>query len=240
VSAAFVAALAAAAMLGLAGSGHCVAMCGGISGAFGARAKRPAAFAWSHAGRIASYAIAGLACGAAGAGAGWLFESGGFAVVPPILSGLLLVAVGAKLARNGRGIALVDRLGARAWRFVAPLARRHGAGDGAAASFVAGAAWGWLPCGMTYAALVIAAASGGALEGAATMLVFGLGTTPALVAAGALLARVRALQGVRIRRAAGLAVVAIGVAVGASPFLASHGPGAHAHAGHAGHHAAAR
>lgn len=226
MSAAFAAALATAAMLGLAGSGHCVAMCGGISGALGARAKGPAAFAWTHAGRIASYALAGLAFGAAGAGAGRLFDSGGLVAVPPVLSGLLLVAVGAKLARNGRGLALLDRFGARVWRWIAPVARRHGADAGPASAFLAGAAWGWLPCGMTYAALLVAAASADPVAGAATMLAFGLGTTPALVAAGAFAHRLSNLRGARIRIAAGVAIAALGLATLAAPWVA---PSAHDH-----------
>ena len=44
-----------------------------------------------------------------------------------------------------------------------------------------GAALGFLPCGMLYAALLAAAAVGSAAGGAVAMLAFGLGTVPALV-----------------------------------------------------------
>ena len=43
-----------------------------------------------------------------------------------------------------------------------------------------GAATGLLPCGMVYAALGIAVASGGAAAGALTMFAFGVGTIPGL------------------------------------------------------------
>ena len=43
-----------------------------------------------------------------------------------------------------------------------------------------GALWGWLPCGLVYAQLTVAAASGGALTGALVMASFGLGTVLAL------------------------------------------------------------
>jgi sulfite exporter TauE/SafE len=41
-----------------------------------------------------------------------------------------------------------------------------------------------LPCGLLYTALLAASAAGGALQGAAAMFLFGLGTVPALLAVG--------------------------------------------------------
>ena len=72
--------LGAALLLGLAASGHCLAMCGGISGALGiATAKRAdggprtSLLVAYQAGRMLSYAIAGgLLGGALGFVVGWL------------------------------------------------------------------------------------------------------------------------------------------------------------------------
>ena len=55
---------------------------------------------------------------------------------------------------------------------------------------------GLLPCGLLYSALIAAVSRGGPLEGALALLVFGLGTAPALLGlslADDLLARRRAL-----------------------------------------------
>jgi uncharacterized protein len=46
--------------------------------------------------------------------------------------------------------------------------------------------WGWLPCGFIYSMLIFAALEGGALQSAAMMLFFGLGTAPAVFGAGML------------------------------------------------------
>jgi len=43
---------------------------------------------------------------------------------------------------------------------------------------------GFLPCGLLYAALAVAAGTGGAIPGALAMLSFGFGTVPLLVAIG--------------------------------------------------------
>ena len=47
-----------------------------------------------------------------------------------------------------------------------------------------GAFWGWLPCGLVYSVLVLAATQPGVTEGALTMAAFGAGTLPAVFAGG--------------------------------------------------------
>ncbi|MBX2830149.1 MAG: sulfite exporter TauE/SafE family protein [Rhodospirillales bacterium] len=50
--------------------------------------------------------------------------------------------------------------------------------------YLLGVMLGFIPCGLVYGALVLAAASGAALSGAAVMIVFGLGTVPMLFVTG--------------------------------------------------------
>ena len=72
-----------------------------------------------------------------------------------------------------------------------------------------GVLWGWLPCGMVYAALLLAASAGGAVEGASVMLAFGAGTLPALLSAGVVASRLRPHLNTRgWRWAAGMALTA--------------------------------
>jgi sulfite exporter TauE/SafE len=47
-----------------------------------------------------------------------------------------------------------------------------------------GMVWGWLPCGLVYAALTLAATAGDVSKSALTMLAFGLGTLPAVMGVG--------------------------------------------------------
>ena len=70
-------------------------------------------------------------------------------------------------------------------------ARRPPAAAAAAAGFAAGLAWGWLPCGLVYGALLAAVFAGGAAQGALAMAAFGAGTLPWLLAAGVAAARLR-------------------------------------------------
>ncbi len=57
-------------------------------------------------------------------------------------------------------------------------------GKEASAVFVAGLVNGILPCGLVYGYLALAASTGDLLHGAGTMLLFGLGTLPAMVLTG--------------------------------------------------------
>jgi len=44
--------------------------------------------------------------------------------------------------------------------------------------------WGWLPCGLVYTALALAATTGDVFRSTFTMLAFGLGTMPAVMGVG--------------------------------------------------------
>jgi sulfite exporter TauE/SafE len=129
------------------------------------------------------------------------------------LTGLVLVALGIALAVGLRSFALLDRAGAPLWRAVHPYARRLSGPSTVPRALAFGALWGLLPCGMVYAALGLAAATGSPVRGGVTMLAFGSGTLPALVLIGSLASRLRALVARRSVRAA------VGLAVALSGFL---------------------
>jgi sulfite exporter TauE/SafE len=73
----------------------------------------------------------------------------------------------------------------------------------------AGLVWGWLPCGLVYYSLLIAAPLGDALTGTLFMLAFGLGTLPGMYTTGVFGGFViRLARNRQVRRfAAGLIVV---------------------------------
>lgn len=231
--------LSSALVLGFAGSVHCVAMCGGIAGALDQAAtdRRPlASFTrpiFYSLGRVTSYAIAGALAGAFGsvfAGAANALPLARFAI------GLVIVVIGVQIATAGRAFAPLERAGLAVWRLAAPLARRIGRPERSWQFVALGLVWGWLPCGLVYSGLLIAAASGRAAMGALAMVAFGLGTLPAVWAATGLgAALVRLGGGAAVRRSAGVVLVGFGLwsIVGTWAFHglhAGHGPSAHVHA----------
>jgi len=77
-------------------------------------------------------------------------------------------------------------------------------------AFLFGMVWGWLPCGLVYAALALAATAGSPARSAATMLFFGLGTLPAVMGVGimtGILTRLSRLQ--QFKQAIGLFMIVL-------------------------------
>ena len=74
-----------------------------------------------------------------------------------------------------------------------------------------GIAFGFLPCGLTYAMQMTAASTGSALAGAAVMALFGLSTFPALAAAASIAAFANKKWRRFMRRAGVITAIAVGV-----------------------------
>jgi hypothetical protein len=175
--------LAAALALSLLGGVHCAGMCGGFVGALQMhRPKHLAALPYAaayHLGRIGAYGAAGAVIGGIGA---TLF---GADVLPAqitllVLASIFLGLVGASLIGSEAALRPLERLGGRLWGLLQPLARRVLPPRSLPGAVLAGFVWGWIPCGMVYAALPLALISGSVAAGASVMLVFGLGTLPNL------------------------------------------------------------
>ncbi|MGE5231620.1 MAG: sulfite exporter TauE/SafE family protein [Deltaproteobacteria bacterium] len=181
-------------LTGLAGSPHCLVMCGPFAAACG---RRPAGLAAWHLGRLLSYAALGAVAGLLGAaipGPPWLGAAVGAA---------LLLWFAAALAGFVPEPRLVLPGFARAGRLLEE-------GRGPFAQFAFGIANGFLPCGLVYSALALPVAVGHAAGGALAMLAFGAGTVPAVSVAAAGLRRITA-RSLAARRWLAAAVLAAGL-----------------------------
>jgi sulfite exporter TauE/SafE len=188
---------------GVAGSWHCVGMCGGFACALGSDPRGRAATLGRqltyNLGRVTTYCFIGGLVGFLAAG---LYTSG--ADAPPtsgaqrilaIASGLLMVFIGLQFLGWFRRFAGPPGLGLGG-QFLARSLRDLLRAPGPAAPLAFGVFNGFLPCPLVYAFAAQAAGSGGALPGMLVMLAFGLGTFPAMLLMGAL--------GEWLRREAGL------------------------------------
>jgi sulfite exporter TauE/SafE len=106
----------------------------------------------------------------------------------------------------------LERMGGGFWRRLEPLRRRLLPVNNPLKAIAAGAAWGFLPCGMVYSTLFMALARSDSMVSGGIMLAFGLGTLPALLISGALAGQLRQwLQQRSVRRSAGALVMLFGV-----------------------------
>ena len=208
--------LSAALLAGLLGSAHCLGMCAGISGLFAVNAeigtlKRqlPMAIAYN-TGRVLTYALLGAIVASFG---GALVEAKPTLARPILLiTGTVIILIGLQVAFNWRFLDPIERMGAVLWRKLAPVAKHFIPVTSLPRALGLGLLWGWLPCGLVYSVLLIAATSAKPLAGAAAMVAFGVGTMPAMVLTGVGAAQLSVFMRRRgARLGLGLVIVALGV-----------------------------
>jgi sulfite exporter TauE/SafE len=169
---------ASALALGLAGAGHCLGMCGGIAAALNLGGQRSLAVTLAyHSGRISSYTLLG---GLLGLAAGSI-DIAAWTIGLRYLAGLMLVAMGLYIADWWRGLALLERAGAKLWQPVQRLSSRWLPVRHWPQGFALGLCWGMIPCGLIYSSLAWAATAQNAATSAMMMFFFGLGTLPAML-----------------------------------------------------------
>jgi uncharacterized protein len=177
--------------------GHCLGMCGGIVAIYSARRPALGAGAGSkpgwfariktflplHLGRITTYAILGALIGLAGsildrAGSlvGW---QGAFSILVGLAMLLVSLSLMGILPPIEMALASVTA-GSSPIRRMRQLLDKHGF----LSSLMLGILWGFLPCGLVFAMLVLSARTQTVWGGTLTMLFFGLGTIPTLLGFG--------------------------------------------------------
>ncbi|AKV00524.1 Heavy-metal-associated domain protein [Labilithrix luteola] len=220
--------IASAFTMGLLGSTHCVAMCGGVvsvlssatprspqgAGAGTARpdASKPAYWLAYNAGRMASYTALGAVVGALGSLSSAILPLDVVRFGLRSLAAVAMLAVGLHLAGLPSLVKVLESAGAPLWKKLAPLSRRFLPLRSPLHALALGALWGFMPCGLLYGALALAASAESPTTGAATMFAFAAGTLPVMLTMSALADRVaRTLARGWVRKTAGVVVLGFGV-----------------------------
>ena len=182
----------AAFMIGLLGSTHCIGMCGGIVGALtmglpenerrSVKGLLPYLLLYN-SGRLLSYTLAGFIIAIITVSAGHLIQPGRFPL-GGIIGGLFMLALGVYIAGWFQTMAPLEKLGSRFWRLIEPVGRRFLPVTSYSRAFSLGFIWGWLPCGLVYSTLAMAAITADLVKTPLLMLAFGAGTLPLLLAMG--------------------------------------------------------
>jgi len=228
--------LAAAFVTGLLGSAHCFGMCAGLSGLFAVNAsvaslrpQIPMAVAYN-TGRILSYAFLGIVVASLGQTVVKAIPN----IAAPVrfASGLLIVIVGLQVAFNWRFLAPVEKAGAKIWNHIAPAAKGLLPVTSMPKALGLGLLWGWLPCGLVYSVLLLAATTANAVNGGLVMLAFGVGTMPAMIMTGISASKLSRFMS-RKQLGAGLLIILIGLLTLAMPVMKfSAGPDDTTHSQH--------
>jgi len=137
-------------------------------------------------GRITSYTLAGAIAGGIGQTVFNLLGQQTAHAIAGVISALFLIALGTYLAGWWSYLLILERAGAKLWRYIEPWGRHLLPVRSVPQALLLGGLWGWLPCGLVYTVLVWAMASGSVVSGAWLMGAFGLGTLPTLLVLGGL------------------------------------------------------
>jgi sulfite exporter TauE/SafE len=199
-------------IIGLLGSGHCLAMCGGITTMLTSAIDKPPVLLatqtnmqgdipvtvtsnYSNCSPHASplnlvffyhFGRIGSYC-LIGAIVGFTGSIAAKNIGLPIaglrlVAALFLILLGLYIGQWLFWLNRIESLGKGLWGYLSPMAKHVIPVNNRKKALGLGALWGWLPCGLVYSTLTWALASGSSLTGATIMLFFGLGTLPALIA----------------------------------------------------------
>ncbi|CAI8904978.1 sulfite exporter TauE/SafE family protein [Methylocaldum szegediense] len=215
-------------LMGLFSSLHCLGMCGSIIGSLTLSLRReireqksllmPFVFSYN-VGRITSYSLGGLLAGLAHHVLSMPLGEGHGHRILQIVSALIMAGAGLHIAGWFPRFAYIEKAGGGIWKRIEPYGRRLIPVETLPKAFVFGMIWGWLPCGLVYTALALAATTGDVVRSTFTMLAFGVGTLPAVMGVGiitSLLVRLSNMK--KFRQAAGVTLIALAL-LAAFPWL---------------------
>jgi sulfite exporter TauE/SafE len=158
------------------GSGHCIAMCGGL---IAAGAKSTLNICIYHFGRLLSYLMLGLLFGAIGEKA-QIYFTGTASWMVAILMGLSFIFLGIYSWKGGAHPPLPATIQNLITTFSGKLLRQSAKSGANIYAGLLGAFSIFLPCGWLYSFALASASTQNPLSGAGAMFFFWVGTLPAL------------------------------------------------------------
>lgn len=184
---------ATALLMGLAGGPHCVAMCGAACAGIGrAHAGQRTRALWVfQAGRLLGYSALGALAAASMQGLGWLSVYS--AALRPVwtLFHVSAAMLGLMLLWQARQPIWLENSARKVWQTVRSMSGDLKGNVALAPVGLLGVLWALVPCGLLYSALLVAAMTSSAAQGAGVMALFALGSGMSLMAGPWLWLRLR-------------------------------------------------
>jgi len=209
----------------LAGSYHCLGMCGGFACGLASIPRSKAQTVIRHvvynSGRVVTYVF----LGAVGGTLGLTLKTGDSSLdilllqkILTVLAGVLMILMALKFLRKPVHAGTTAGKKAVIPVFQTPLKVLFNT-PGTSAPMALGILNGFLPCPLVYAFLALAVSSANPLGSMLLMAVFGLGTFPAMLASASLGLRMRLAQRPALVKVAGLLILMFGLVTMARVFL---------------------
>ena len=162
-----------------------------------------------NAGRLISYTLIGFLAGLVGAAISMNMH---LMIILRSFAAIMLILMGLYVGQWWTGLVRIERLGAKLWQKLSPLAQDLRQRNGLPFTFALGMLWGWLPCGLVYSALVWSMSSADPGLAALLMFGFGAGTLPSMLAAGLFAYQLRRLfSNLSVRKVFATALIIFGL-----------------------------
>ncbi len=202
-------------LIGLFGSMHCIGMCGGFVAMYSlkspsARPSLPYHLLYN-LGRITTYSIIGGILGYIGSFAAYIGRHRGVPGAVLLVAGVFMILMGLNIAGMLGKRELFDDTGITERTFFREALHTILALESAWGTLLLGLLLGFLPCGLLYPVLMQAAASSGFISGMVIMLVFGVGTVPAMLSFGFLISRIQPHRKLFLYRIAAVLIIILGL-----------------------------
>ncbi|MCY0874902.1 MAG: sulfite exporter TauE/SafE family protein [Firmicutes bacterium] len=175
---------------------HCSGMCGPFVFAYSMAlgAKQNEALTWHtiarviwrnhlphNAGRITAFTVLGAVFGLIGSFINTIGDTTGIEAIAGFIGGVLMLGWAIDEWRTGHGAGFIERFSLLAIPAVQTFLRKGTQRTSATSAYFSGFVLGLHPCGLLFAMLLSASATGSVWGGGATLLAFGIGTVPALL-----------------------------------------------------------
>lgn len=198
----------AAFLAGLAGSVHCVGMCGPLAlslpfNRFSASSKWVAIMLYN-VGRVIAYSLIGLLVGLVGRGINWF---GLTQIISILLGSIILISLIAPKLIKPSGINFPSWINKYPIYALQVLVKKQQVGW----MFLVGLMNGFLPCGLIYMAVATALVAGTVGNAVLFMMAFGLGTIPAMILLVAVAQKISLVKRARLQKIIPFVTLLIGL-----------------------------
>jgi sulfite exporter TauE/SafE len=190
----------------MAGSLHCVGMCGGL---VAASSKQTSDVIRYQIGRLIGYLILGFFAGLLGKIISAQMSHTNLSFLPGLLMGLLFIYWGIQNYRGKKSLVFLNNLNAWTYKKIIPIFVFKN--NGISKSFFIGLFSIFLPCGLLYGVVVGVAALNHSMQAVFTMLFFWLGTLPAMIVAPSLVHKILKPLKAKLPRTYAFSLIALGI-----------------------------
>ncbi len=198
----------------LTGLSHCVGMCGPLVSTFSVQQRQmkgavTVPLLMYQFGRLSTYVLIGLIMGAIGSSLQMAALGQGWQIGLSVFIGIMMLMIGLSLMGVIPGLRWLES--ASIGKQIGEWMRWLMLSNHLAAPYGLGMANGMLPCGPVYAMALLAATTQSPWHGGSLMLLFGLGTLPAMLGMGFAFATLSVALRDRLYRMAAALIILIGV-----------------------------